>query len=56
MPVMEYAHVVADIFQLTQVVGGDQDRHPGLRHIGKQDAPDLAAHHRVEAVHRLVED
>ena len=48
--------MVAYVLQLPQVVGGDQHRRPLLRHVLQQNAPDLTAHHRVQAVHRLVQD
>ena len=48
--------MVAHVLQLPQVVRGDQHRRPLLRHVLQQNAPDLTAHHRVQAVHRLVQD
>ena len=50
------AHMVADILQLTQVVGGDEHRGFPLGDLGEDEAPHLAAHDRVEAVHRLVQN
>ena len=36
-------------------MGGHQHRAAVFRHVGQQQVPDLAAHHRVQAVHRLVQ-
>ena len=47
--------MVAHVLQLPQVVGGHQHRGPPLGHVPHEQRPDLAAHHRVEAVHRLVQ-
>ena len=54
-PVVHNAHMVAHVLQLPQVVGGHQYRAAVFRHVGQQQVPDLAAHHRVQAVHRLVQ-
>ena len=50
------AHVVADVLQLPEVVGGNQNGGAVLCHIVQNHAHDLPAHHRIQAVHRLVED
>ena len=55
MAVVEDAHVVADVLQLAQVVAGHQHGQAALGGVRHEKAPDLPAHHRVEAVHRLVE-
>ena len=51
----EDAHPVAHVLQLPQVVGGDQHGGALLGHVGHDEAPHLPAHHRVQAVHRLVQ-
>ena len=56
LPGVQDAHVVAHVLQLPQIVGREQDRGAPLGHVLHQDAPDLPAHHRVQAVHRLVQD
>ena len=53
--VVHDAYMVADVLQLPEIVGGDQHRGAVLGHIGQQQTPDLAAHDRVQAVHRLVQ-
>ena len=55
-PVVEDADVIAHVLQLPQVVGGHQHRRLVLRHVREDQTPDLTAHHRIEAVHRLVQD
>ncbi len=55
LPPAEQAHVVAHVLQLPQVVGGHQHRGPPLGHIPHEQRPHLAAHHRIQAVHRLVQ-
>ena len=54
--VVHDAHVVTDVFQLSQVVGRDQDGGATLGNIGEDQAPDLAAHDGVQTVHGLVQD
>ena len=54
--VVHDAHVVTDILQLPQVVGAHQDRGAPLGHVRQHQGPHLAPHHRVQAVHRLVQD
>ena len=56
LAVAEDAHMVAHVLQFPEVVGGDQHRGPPLGHVPHKEGPHLAAHHRVQAVHRLVED
>ena len=55
-PVIDHAHMVDHILQLAQVVRGNQHRGLALRHVLQDQAPHLPAHHRVETVHRLVQD
>ena len=50
------AHVVADVLQLPQVVGRNQHRGASLGHIRQHQRPHLPAHHRVQTVHRLIQD
>ena len=47
--------MVAHILQLPQVVGGDQHRGPPLGHVPHEKGPHLPPHHRVQAVHRLIQ-
>ena len=49
------AHMVAHVLQLPQVVGADQHGGAPLGHVAHEQRPHLAAHHRVQAVHRLVQ-
>ena len=49
------ATVVANVLPLPQVVGGDYYRHLPPFHFAHDQAPQLAAHHRIKAVHRLVQ-
>ena len=49
------AHMIADVFQLSQIVRGDQHRGLVLGHFGKNQAHDLAAHHRIQSIHRLIQ-
>ena len=55
LPPVQNAHPVAHILQLPQVVGGDHNGGPMLLHLAEDQAPELAAHHRVQPVHRLVQ-
>ena len=48
------SHMVADIFQFAQIVGGNQHCRPSFRHISQKNTPDLTAHQRVKPIHRLV--
>ena len=50
------AHMVADVLQLPEVVGGDQHRGAVLGHVLQDEAHDLPPHHRVQTVHGLVEN
>ncbi|MPM63334.1 hypothetical protein SDC9_110214 [bioreactor metagenome] len=47
--------MVAHVLQLPQVVGGHQHRGAALRNVLHQQRPHLAAHHRVQSVHRFVQ-
>ena len=49
------AHVVTHVLQLPQVVGGDEHRGPPLGHVPHKQGPHLPPHHRIQAVHRLVQ-
>ena len=49
------ADVIANVLQLAQVVRRDEHRCLMRGDVLENDAPDLAAHHGVEAVHRLIE-
>ena len=55
LSVGEDAHMVAHILQLPQVVGGDQHGGPPLGHISHEEGPHLPPHHRIQAVHRLIQ-
>ena len=50
------ADVIANVLQLAQVVRRDEHRCLMRGDVLQDDAPDLAAHHGVEAVDRFVED
>ena len=50
------ADVIANVLQLAQVVRRDEHRCLMRGDVLQDDAPDLAAHHGVEAVDRLVEN
>ena len=54
--VIQDAHMVTDILQLPQIVRGDQYRSATLRHVGHDYAPYLTAHHRVQTIHRLIQN
>ena len=56
MAVIHDAHMVAHVLQLPEVVTGHQHRSAALRHIAHHQAPHLTAHHRVQTVHRLIQD
>ena len=49
------AHMVTHILQLPEVVAGEKHRGAPGGHIIQQHLPDLAAHDRVQAVHRLIQ-
>ena len=53
---MHDPNVVADIFQLTQIVRGNKHRCLMLGNIRHDDTPDLSAHDRIESVYRLIQD
>ena len=48
--------MVAHVLQLPEVVAGYQHRSAPLRHVAHHQAPHLTAHHRVQTVHRLIQD
>ena len=50
------AHMVTDILQLPQVMAGYQHRGTTLRHVPQQQGPHLPPHHRVQTVHRLIQN
>ena len=56
LPVVQNAHMVADVLQLPEVVGGNQNADTPLGNVGKNQAQHLPPHHRVQTVQRLVED
>ena len=56
LPLVHDAHVVAHVLQLPEVVGGDQHRGAVFADVVHHEAPHLAAHHRVQSVHRFVQD
>ena len=56
MAVVHDAHMVAHILQLPEVVAGHQHRSAPFRHVAHHQAPHLPAHHRVKAVHRLIQN
>ena len=47
--------MVAHVLQLPQVVGGYQHCGAVVGHVSHQQGPHLPPHHRVQAVHRLVQ-
>ena len=54
--VVQNAHMVADILQLPQIVGGHQHAYAPFGNIGKNQAQDLPPHHRIQSVHRFVQN
>ena len=48
--------MVAHVLQLPQVVAGHQHRGAPLGHVAQKQRPYLPPHHRVKAVHRLVQN
>ena len=49
-------HMVADVFQLPQIVGGNQNRCLPAGHIIQNQAPHLPPHDGIQTVHRLVQN
>lgn len=56
LTMVQDAHMVAHVLQLPQVVAGHQHRRAALRHVAQKQRPHLPPHHRVKAIHRLVQN